>query len=89
MPFRNLGNLVHPTFACLSEVTLKAGGPSYLVSMSGEGKDPTQCVACSEVDSHILVGLKRPAKDPVQYLREIKSGYFHLPGQTLGGGRKV
>ena len=29
---------------CLSEETLKAGGPFYLVSMSEEGKDPTQGV---------------------------------------------
>ena len=27
---------------CLSEETLKAGGPFYLVSMPGEVKDPTQ-----------------------------------------------
>ena len=35
---------------CLSEETLKAGGPFYLVSMPGEVKDPTQggkCVTCS------------------------------------------
>ena len=29
---------------CLLEETLKAGGPFYLVSMSGEVKDPTQGV---------------------------------------------
>ena len=29
---------------CLSEETLKAGGPFYLVSMPGEVKDPTQGV---------------------------------------------
>ena len=29
---------------CLSERTLKAGGPFYLVSMPGEVKDPTQRV---------------------------------------------
>ena len=40
-PFRNLGDFVHPIFACLSEETLKAGGPFYLVSMPGEIKDPT------------------------------------------------
>ena len=34
---------------CLSEETLKAGGPFYLVSMPGEVKDPTwgKCVICS------------------------------------------
>ena len=34
---------------CLSEETLKAGGPFYLVAMPGEVKDPTQgiCVTCS------------------------------------------
>ena len=36
---------------CLSEETLKAGGPFYLVSMPGEEKDPTQGV--NVVDSHI------------------------------------
>ena len=29
---------------CLSEETLKAGGPFYLVSLPGEVKDPTQGV---------------------------------------------
>ena len=29
---------------CLSEETLKAGGPFYMVSMPGEVKDPTQGV---------------------------------------------
>ena len=29
---------------CLSEETLKAGGPFYLVSMPGDVKDPTQGV---------------------------------------------
>ena len=43
-PFRNLSSFVHPTFACLSEETLKAGVPFYLVSMPGEVKDPTQGV---------------------------------------------
>ena len=31
-------------YLCLSEDTLKAGGPFYLVSMLGEVKDPTQGV---------------------------------------------
>ena len=31
-----------PHFACLSEETVKAFGPFYLVSMSEEVKDPTQ-----------------------------------------------
>ena len=31
---------------CLSEETLKAGGPFYLVSMPGEVKDPNKCVTC-------------------------------------------
>ena len=43
-PFRNLCNFFHLTFACLSEETLKAGGPFYLVSTPGEVKDPTQGV---------------------------------------------
>ena len=33
-----------PHIACLSEETIKAGGPFYLVSMPGEIKDPTQGV---------------------------------------------
>ena len=43
---------------CLSEKTLKAGGPFYLVSMPGEVKDPTQGVNVEPVvDSQILVEL--------------------------------
>ena len=42
--FQNLGNFIHPTFACLCEETLKAGGPFYMVSMPAEVKDPTQGV---------------------------------------------
>ena len=36
-------------YLCLSEETLKAGGPFYLVTMPGEVKDPTRgkCVTCS------------------------------------------
>ena len=37
-------------YLCLSEETLKAVGPFYLVSMPGEVKDPTslhwKCVTC-------------------------------------------
>ena len=56
-PFRNLGNFVHPTFACVFR-TPKAGGPFYLVSMPGEVKDPTPGVNVSPVlESQILVGL--------------------------------
>ena len=33
-----------PLCQCLSEETLKAVGPFYLVSMTGEVKDPTQGV---------------------------------------------
>ena len=40
---------------CLSEETLKAGGPFCLVSMPGEVKDPTQGVnVLPVVDSLIL-----------------------------------
>ena len=39
-----LRQFLHPTFACLSEETLTAGGPFCLVSMPGEVKDPTQGV---------------------------------------------
>ena len=40
---------------CLSEETLKAGGPFYLVSMPGEVKDATQGVnvTCSNKMSHM------------------------------------
>ena len=48
-PFRNLGNFVHPTVACVFGKRLKAGGYFYLVSMPGEVKYPTRgkCVTCS------------------------------------------
>ena len=36
----NLGNFVHPTFACV----FRKSGPFYLVPMPGEVKDPTQGV---------------------------------------------
>ena len=36
-----LGNSVYPTLQVLSEETLKAVGPFYLVSVPGEVKDPT------------------------------------------------
>ena len=36
------GRWFNPNCLCLSEETLKAGGPFYLVSMPGEVKDPTQ-----------------------------------------------
>ena len=35
------GTLATPPCQCLSEETLKAVGPFYLVSMPGEVKDPT------------------------------------------------
>ena len=50
-PFQNLGNFVHPTFACVFRKTLKADGPWYLVTTPGEVKDPTKGV---NVDSLIL-----------------------------------
>ena len=37
-----LGQFCSPYFACLSEKTVNAVGPFYLVSMPGEVKDPTQ-----------------------------------------------
>ena len=42
VPFQNLGKFVYPTCLCLSDETLKAIGPFYLVSMPGEVKYPTQ-----------------------------------------------
>ena len=38
---RNFGNSVYPACQCLSDETVKAVGPFYLVSMQGEVKDPT------------------------------------------------
>ena len=44
---------------CLSEETLKAGGPFYLVFMPGEIKDPTHGVTCSGLtnsrEGHLLL----------------------------------
>ena len=52
--FGTLANLFTPL--CLSEETLKAVGPFYLVSMPGEVKDPTslhwKCATCRGL--HIL-----------------------------------
>ena len=49
-PFGKFGNFLYPTLPVLSEETLKAVGPFYLVSMPGEVKDPTsphwKCVTC-------------------------------------------
>ena len=42
--FKTTANLFTPLCSCLSEETLKAVGPFYLVSMPGEVKDPTQGV---------------------------------------------
>ena len=42
--FKTWANLFTPLCSCLSEDTLKAVGPFYLVSMPGEVKDPTQAV---------------------------------------------
>ena len=40
---------------CLSEVTLKAGGPFYLVFMPGEVKDPTQEVNVETVVDSLII----------------------------------
>ena len=43
LPFRNLGAILFTLLCpCLSEETIKAVGPFYLVSMSGEVKVSTQ-----------------------------------------------
>ena len=42
--FKTWANLFTPFCSCLSEETLKAVGPFYLVSVPGEVKDPTQGV---------------------------------------------
>ena len=41
LPFRNLGNFVNHTLSVSFGRDTKAVGPIYLVSMPGEGKDPT------------------------------------------------
>ena len=47
-----------PLCQCLSEETLKAVGPFYLVSMPGEVKDPTslhwKCVTCRGLHHPLL-----------------------------------
>ena len=55
----SVGQFLSPLIClCLSEETLKAGDPFYLVYMPGEVKDPTQGVNVYPViDSQILVGL--------------------------------
>ena len=54
--FRNLGgHFVHPTFVCLSEEKLKAGGPFYLVSTPGEIKYPTRGVNDLSVVLYIYI----------------------------------
>ena len=40
---------------CLSEETLKAGGPFYLVSVPGEVKDPTQGVNVQPVVDPLIL----------------------------------
>ena len=55
LPFRNLGNFVHSTFAWVFQKTQKADSPFYLVSTPGEVKDPTQGVNVQRIlDSLIL-----------------------------------
>ena len=54
---------------CLSEGTLKADGPFYLVSTTGRSKRSHtggKCVTCSGLS----LDFKCPAKGPVQYLGE-------------------
>ena len=46
---KNWLSTLETKFLCLSEETLKAVGPFYLVSMPGEVKDPTQGVNVSPV----------------------------------------
>ena len=36
-PFRNVGNFVHPTFACVFRKILKPGSPFYLVYIYARG----------------------------------------------------
>ena len=47
---KNLALYIRDCVSCLSDETLKAVGPFYLVSMPGEVKDPTslhwKCVTC-------------------------------------------
>ena len=54
----NLAISFTPLCQCLSEDTLKAAGPFYLVSMPGEVQNPTslhwKCVICREIHHPLL-----------------------------------
>ena len=52
---------------CLSEETLKAGGPFYLVSMPGEVKDPTQGVNVQTVVDSLTLDKDNSENQPRQY----------------------
>ena len=55
---------------CLSEETLKVGGPFYLVSMPGEVKDPTQGVTSSGLTNPRKEQLKKPMATMVSNLTD-------------------
>ena len=57
---------------CLSEETLKAGGPFHLVSMPGEVKDPTQLFVIYSELRNSRWPLNALQRAPIQYLREEK-----------------
>ena len=69
-------------FLCLSEETLKAVGPFYLVSMPGEVKDPTQGINLSEetlkaVGPFYLVSMPGEVKDPTQGINRLHTSLNH------------
>ena len=85
-PFRNLSNFVYPTFACLSEETLKAGGPFYLVSMLCEVKDPTQggkCLTCSGLTNSRLLVRDASVSMVLHYKRSESFQMYWPPGLNL------
>ena len=67
--FGNLATSFVPLCQCLSEETLKAVGPFYLVSMPGEVKDPTsphwKCVSCRGGLHHPLLEKDNSKDNPV------------------------
>ena len=93
MPLRQLrsGTLAIPftqLCQCLSEETLKAVSPFYLVSMPGEVKDPTslhwKCVTCVtttllEKDNSDLNGVTSPLRVKLHLVAQAEQGKCKCP----------
>ena len=84
-PFPNVGNFVTHICLCLSEETLKAGGPFKLVSMPGEVKDPIQEVNSGLTNSSTT--LKNNDNNGQQvdrgYLMEEEGNFFFNRSQAI------